>query len=90
MLNFALPLAAALARDRAAFAGLMAVWIVIAIAIFIFSIVMYWKIATKAGYNGALSLLLLVPIVNFLMLILFAFSEWPVEQEVRRLRELHH
>jgi len=90
MLNFALPLATALFRDRAAFAGLMAVWIVVAIAIFILSIVMYWKIATKAGYNGALSLLLLVPIVNFLMLILFAFSEWPVEQEVRRLRELHH
>gem|GEM_PF-1327298 len=74
------------ALGGAAFAGFMAIWVIIAIAIFIFSIYIYWRIASKAGYNGALSLLMLVPVVNLLVLLLFAFSEWPLEQEVRRLR----
>ena len=36
-----------------------------------------WTIVKKAGYNPALSLLVLVPIVNLVALYVFAFSPWP-------------
>ena len=39
-----------------------------------------WRIVAKAGYAGALSLLLLVPLVNVVALFAFAFSTWPLEQ----------
>lgn len=36
-----------------------------------------WRIVSKAGYKGAWSLLLLVPVVNYVMFLVFAFSKWP-------------
>ena len=59
--------------------------IVIVIAI-IFGIIIYWRIATKAGYAGALSLLMFVPLVSLVIIILFAFTEWPIERELREVR----
>ena len=49
-------------------------------------ITIWWKIWEKAGYGGAMSLLMLIPIVGFIMLLVLAFGDWPVQQEVRRLR----
>ncbi|MBI3437714.1 MAG: hypothetical protein HY054_03505, partial [Proteobacteria bacterium] len=43
-----------------------------------FFIFCYWKIFSKAGYSGALSLLLLVPLANVVLIIWFAFAQWPV------------
>lgn len=40
-------------------------------------IVPLWKILTKAGFNGAWSLLAFIPLVNIIALWVFAFSEWP-------------
>ena len=37
-----------------------------------------WMIVKKAGFNPALSLLVLVPLVNIIMLYVFAFSRWRV------------
>jgi hypothetical protein len=37
-----------------------------------------WKIVEKAGFIGAWSLLLLIPCVNIIAVIYFAFTEWPV------------
>jgi len=37
----------------------------------------YWKIFKKAGFAPALSLLMLVPMLNFIMLFFLAFAEWP-------------
>jgi len=36
-----------------------------------------WKIVAKAGYAGAWSLFALVPVINIIMLWVFAFSTWP-------------
>ena len=44
-------------------------------------IVPFWFIFKKAGYSQWLSLLMVVPIVNVVMLYFLAFSDWP------RLRE---
>ena len=38
----------------------------------------YWVIFKKAGFPGALSLLVLVPIVNLVVLYVIAFSRWKV------------
>ena len=52
----------------------------------IFAIVVYWRIFSKTGNSGALSLLMFVPLVNLAMLLYLAFSQWPIEREVELLR----
>jgi len=39
-------------------------------------IVPYWRIFAKAGFSGWLSLLMMVPLVNLIVLYVIAFSEW--------------
>jgi hypothetical protein len=39
-----------------------------------------WRITKKAGFPGALSLLLLVPLVNVIAIWVFAFVKWPHER----------
>ena len=59
--------------------------LLLGIIVLIITIVAWWKIFSKAGHSGALSLLFLVPIVNLIIFLWFAFSEWPIH---RRMREL--
>ena len=37
----------------------------------------FWKICSKAGFSGALGLLMLVPIANIILPLYLAFAEWP-------------
>jgi hypothetical protein len=53
------------------------------LVIFILQIVVCWRIASKAGYAGVASLLMLIPLVNFIVLLIFAFGEWPIEARLR-------
>lgn len=53
---------------------------VIFVLVVLIAIVPYWKIFSKAGYSGALSLLLFVPLLNIILLFWFAFAEWPIER----------
>jgi len=46
--------------------------------IFFFVGLMWWNIFKKAGYHGAVGLLMLVPIANIIMLAILAFGEWPI------------
>lgn len=50
------------------------------IILFIASVwlVPFWRIFAKAGYAGALSLLMVVPVVNVALLYFLAFTEWPI------------
>ena len=41
----------------------------------------FWFIFSKAGFPRWLSLLMVVPIVNVIMLYVFAFSDWPSLQK---------
>ncbi len=52
-------------------------WFVLVPAYTIFILWLGFKILVKAGFNGKLILLLLLPVVNVLSIWLFAFSEWP-------------
>jgi hypothetical protein len=49
-------------------------------------IIPMWKIFARTGMSGALSLLMLVPIVNIVMLYYLGFGNWPIEEELKRLR----
>ncbi len=62
-----------------------AVFAIVGIAIAVFSIFCWWKIFSKAGYNGALSLVFITgiipfigPIICLILFIWFSFAEWPV------------
>ena len=53
----------------------------------LFVILPYWKIFSKAGFSGWLSLTLIVPILNIIMLFYLAFAEWPVRRELNRMKQ---
>ena len=40
-------------------------------------VVPFWRVFSKAGFSGALSLLMLVPLVNLIMIFVLAFAPWP-------------
>jgi hypothetical protein len=58
----------------------------IGLLVLVFVVFLWWRIFAKSGNAGALSLLLFVPIANLILIIWFAFSEWPIEKEVKALR----
>ena len=47
-------------------------------------IIPFWKIFSKAGYNAALSLPMVIPVVGIILLFFLAFSEWPIEKKLRQ------
>jgi hypothetical protein len=52
----------------------------------VFMVFVYYKIFQKTGNSGWLSLLMLIPLVNFIMILYLAFSDWPVLRENRDLK----
>ena len=50
------------------------------------SVVPLWRIFDKAGFPGALSLLQVIPLANVIVLFVVAFTEWPIERGLARLR----
>ena len=52
------------------FFGMLVVWAIV--------IVPFWQIFKKAGMTPALSLLMVLPLVNLIMLYVLAFSRWNV------------
>ena len=59
----------------AAIPGLGEIFVVACIAAVV--VLPYWKIYSKAGFSGALSLLMLIPLLNIGMLFFLAYAEWP-------------
>ena len=47
----------------------------------------FCKIFSKAGYSWALGFLILVPIANIIMAFYLAFADWPVQKELRQLKQ---
>ena len=44
-----------------------------------------WRILTRAGYSGALSLFHLVPVIgSFIVMAILAFGDWPAGEARRR------
>lgn len=76
--------------SNAAAASFVAVFVIAYIvficALLALSIWIHWRILAKAGYNGALSLLILTGIGGLIIVLLLAFGHWPIEDELDRLR----
>jgi hypothetical protein len=78
---------AATATAASLIGGMLIGYGIVVIAIMVFTIWVYWRIFVKAGYNGALSLLNLVPGVGPLIcMVILAFGRWPIEDELAALR----
>jgi uncharacterized membrane protein YhaH (DUF805 family) len=68
--------------NDAAIAGLAAagcmVWLIFLLAMVIFPIFCFWRIFAKAGYNGAMALLCLIPGIGMIIVLcILAFGTWP-------------
>jgi hypothetical protein len=53
-------------------------WLLWTLIMGLIIVIPFWKIFQKAGFNAALSILMLIPFVNLIMIFYLAFSEWPV------------
>lgn len=51
------------------------------------SVLVFCKLCSKAGYHWALGLLIVVPVVNSFLPFFLAFADWPVQKELRELRQ---
>jgi len=67
--------------------GIAMVAIFFGLLAFVLTIVIWCKIFSKAGYSWAMGLLMLVPLVNLIMMLVLAFSDWPVQRELRLLKQ---
>jgi hypothetical protein len=72
--------------DQSTLSSMGAFWVLIAVIgcfAVLLTVFLYWKIFSKAGFNGAWALLMLVPLGNFIALVYLALAEWPIERRVR-------
>ena len=70
--------------------GMMGGFLIIGLLILALFILFWWKIFSKAGYSGALSLIFLASIIPLIGMIVpvaligwFAFADWPALKQAR-------
>ncbi|MFW6114550.1 MAG: hypothetical protein ACOC7K_02310 [bacterium] len=51
--------------------------LIIIIVIAAVIVVPFWRIFSKAGFSGAFSLLMVIPLLNLIMIFVLAFADWP-------------
>ncbi len=64
----------------------LAVLSLISLVLAVFFVVVFCKLFHKMGHHWALGFLSLVPFGSSLILVYMAFSRWPLENELDRLR----
>jgi len=70
----------------AAFFVMIMVLAIFALAMAAFMIYCWWRVFDKAGYSGALALLMLVPAGPLILICWLAFGDWPALRELAELR----
>ncbi len=73
--------------DTGALTGIILSSVIFSLIAIIFAVIIYWRIFSKAGYSGALSLLMFVPIANIIVICVLAFGNWPIYKELNYLRQ---
>ena len=73
--------------NTGALTGIILSSVIFSLVAIIFAVVIYWRIFSKAGYSGALGLLMFVPIANIIVLCILAFGQWPIYKELNYLRQ---
>ncbi|WP_371376136.1 hypothetical protein [Thalassotalea aquiviva] len=55
----------------------------ILVTLLIWSIIGFagWRVFTRAGFKGQFGLFFLVPVMNFIALILLAYKPWPIDKK---------
>ena len=53
-------------------------WLILFVIVFIYGFPL-WRISRKAGFPGVLGLLMVIPLLNLVLLWVFACTKWPVE-----------
>lgn len=64
----------------------IAIYVLIVLVALAISILIYCKLASKAGYHWATGLLAFVPIANIVVTLIYIFGKWPIQQELELLR----
>jgi hypothetical protein len=64
---------------------LVMIYLVFIVALVALSIWLQWRILAKAGFNGALSLLILTGIGHLIIQLIMAFGKWPIETQLEAL-----
>ena len=60
-----------------------------AICSVVIAVIVFGNIAVKAGYSRWMGLAMVVPLVNVVLIVLFAFTTWPIETELFETRLAH-
>jgi uncharacterized membrane protein YhaH (DUF805 family) len=68
-------------QDMMAVGMLALIMALVPLTLVVVILVGIWRGVRRAGYSGAWSLLLLIPFVNVIMIWVFAFATWPVEEK---------
>jgi hypothetical protein len=50
-------------------------------------VVAWMKIFVKAGHSAFMGLLMIVPLVNFIVFLSLAFTDWPIHARMRNLAQ---
>ncbi len=66
---------------------LILIMILFALLTSILMVVAYCKICSRTGHNWALGLLMLVPVANVVLPLVLAFTDWPIQKELRLLKQ---
>lgn len=74
------------ATDSSMPAVVVLVLVLFYLAMIVFGIYMYCRVAAKAGWSPWAGLWMIVPIANLVFMIMFVFSKWPIERELEMLR----
>jgi len=75
------------AATASAVAAFAFIYIIVICVVVAFTLWVYWRIFAKAGYNGALSLLNLIPGIGPLICVLIlAFGRWPIEDQLAAMQ----
>ena len=65
----------------------VALGILMGLIVAVIKVLIFCKIFSKAGYCWALGLLMFVPIANIIMPFVLAFGDWPIQKEMRLLKQ---
>ncbi|MGD9109544.1 MAG: hypothetical protein PVG93_01265 [Phycisphaerales bacterium] len=61
--------------------------IFLGLVVTIVTALIFCKIFHKAGFHWALGLLMVVPVANVIMPFYLAFSDWPIQKELRAMKQ---
>lgn len=70
----------------AAVGTFLLLWLVCFVAVLALTVFVFYRVLSKAGYNGWLALLVLVPFGMFGLMLYLAFADWPAIAELRAWR----